>query len=149
MLIVVGLVGTLLPILPGAILIFAGIVLGAWIDAFERVSPWIVAIAGALAILTFVADYVAGTLGAKRSGASPQAITGAAIGTLVGVFTGLWGLLFMPLVGAAIGEYLALRDLAQAGRIGVATAVGLLIGTAVKLALAFAMVGLFVAALFF
>jgi hypothetical protein len=86
-------------------------------------------------------------LGAKRLGASRQAIVGAAIGTVLGVFTGLWGLLFMPLVGAAIGEYLVIRDLQQAGRVGMATAVGLLVGTAVKIAIAFAMIGIFVAAL--
>ena len=96
---------------------------------------------------TIACDFIAGAFGAKRLGASPMAVTGAAIGTFVGVFTGLWGLLFMPLVGAAIGEYVALRNLAQAGRIGVATGVGLLIGTAVKVALAFSMIGIFVAAL--
>jgi hypothetical protein len=54
----------------------------------------------------------------------------------------------MPLVGAAIGEYMVLRDLQRAGRVGVATWVGLLLGTAVKIALAFAMLGMFIAALF-
>jgi uncharacterized protein YqgC (DUF456 family) len=75
-------------------------------------------------------------------------VSGAAIGTLVGVFTGLWGLLFLPLAGAAIGEFVAMRNLQRAGRVGLATGVGLLIGVVVKLALAFSMIGLFVAALF-
>jgi len=75
-------------------------------------------------------------------------VSGAAIGTAVGVFTGLWGVLFMPFVGAAIGEFVAMRNLQRAGRVGLATGVGLLVGVVVKLALAFSMIGIFVAALF-
>jgi hypothetical protein len=102
-----------------------------------------------LAALAFAADYVAAMLGAKKAGASRLAIAGAAIGTIVGVFTGFVGLLFMPLVGAAIGEFIADRDMARAGKVGIATWVGLLLGTAVKVALVFTMVGIFVAALLF
>jgi uncharacterized protein YqgC (DUF456 family) len=82
-------------------------------------------------------------------GASRLAIAGAALGTLAGVFFGLIGLVFLPLVGAAVGEFLAQRDLARAGRVGVATWIGLLLGTAVKVAIAFTLVGLLVAALLF
>lgn len=145
----IGVAGTVLPVLPGAVLIFAGAVLGAWIDDFGRVSWWTLGVLGVLAVLGIACDFIAGAFGAKRLGASPMAVTGAAIGTFVGVFTGLWGLLFMPLAGAAIGEYVALKNLRQAGRVGVATGVGLLIGTAVKIALAFSMIGIFVAALAF
>jgi len=146
--ILVGLAGTLLPVLPGAPLMFAGMALGAWIDDFERVSGWTLGLLGALALLTIVCDVVAAAFGAKRLGASPKAVTGAALGTVAGVFTGLWGLLVLPLVGAALGEWLALRDVVRAGRVGLATGVGLVVGTAIKLALAFAMLGIFVAALF-
>jgi uncharacterized protein YqgC (DUF456 family) len=142
-----GVVGTVVPVIPGAILIFAGACLGGWIDDWTRVSWWTL---GALALLTIVSvavDFVAGSFGAKRVGASKLAITGAAIGTFAGVFTGLWGLLFMPFVGAAIGEYASRRNLERAGRVGVATGVGLLVGTAVKVALAFSMIGIFAAAL--
>jgi hypothetical protein len=92
-------------------------------------------------------DFVAAALGAQRAGASRLALLGAAFGTFAGVFTGLWGLLFMPLVGAAAGEYLAQRDLRRAGRVGVATWIGVLLGTAAKVAIVFAMIGVFVAAL--
>lgn len=147
LLIVVGLAGTVLPALPGAVLVFAGILLGAWIDDFSRVSGWTVAVAGVLTVLAWLTDYLAAALGAKKAGASPWAILGAAIGTLAGVFTGLVGLLFLPLAGAAIGQFAAERDVARAGRVGVATWIGMLVGTAVKIALAFAMVGLFAFAL--
>ena len=93
-------------------------------------------------------DYVAAALGAKRAGASRQAIIGAAIGTVAGIFSGLWGLLFMPLVGAAIGEYLVQRDVRRAGEAGIATWIGLLLGTVAKVAIVLTMVGIFVFALF-
>jgi uncharacterized protein YqgC (DUF456 family) len=98
-------------------------------------------------VIGVAVDYVAAALSARRVGASRQGIIGAAVGTVAGVFTGLWGLLFMPLVGAAIGEFLAHRDALRAGKVGIATWFGLLIGTAVKLAVAFTMVGIAIAAL--
>jgi uncharacterized protein YqgC (DUF456 family) len=147
LLIVVGVVGTVLPALPGAIFVFAGVALGAWIDGFARISGWVVAVLGVLTALAWLIDFVSGYYGAKRAGASPQALVGAAIGTLAGVFTGLVGLIFMPLAGAAIGEFLARRDALRAGRVGVATWIGMLVGTVAKVAIVFLMVGIFVAAL--
>jgi uncharacterized protein YqgC (DUF456 family) len=146
-LVAIGVAGTILPALPGAILVFAGVLLAAWIDGFARISGWTVGIVGVLTVLAWLTDYVAAAMGAKKVGASRAAIVGAALGTLAGVFTGLVGLLFMPLVGAAVGQYVAERDLRRAGHVGIATWIGMLVGTAVKVALVFAMVGLFVAAL--
>lgn len=146
-LMVLGVAGVVLPVLPGTVLIFAAILLGAWIDDFARISGWTVGVAAVLMVISVICDYVAAALGAKRVGASRQAVIGAATGTLLGIFSGLWGLVFMPLVGAAVGEYLVLRDLQRAGRVGMATWVGLLLGTAVKIAIAFTMLGMFIAAL--
>ena len=101
---------------------------------------WTLALHVPLAALTFLVDFLAAAAGAKRVGASPWAVVGAAIGTVAGVFTGLVGLLFLPLAGAALGEFLARRDMMRAGKVGVATWVGLLVGTALKVAIVFAMV---------
>jgi uncharacterized protein len=146
-LIVVGVVGTVLPALPGAILVFGGIALAAWIDDFARISGWTLALLGVMTALAWATDFVAAAMGARKVGASRHAIVGAALGTIAGVFTGFVGLLFMPLVGAAIGEFVAQRDVARAGRVGMATWIGLLAGTALKVAIVFAMVGVFVVAL--
>ena len=143
LMIIVGVVGTVMPVVPGAALVLGGIALAAWIDDFARISGWTVGVAAVLAALAFAADYVAAALGAKRAGASVLAIVGAAIGTVAGVFTGLVGLLFMPLAGAALGELIAQRDLRRAGKVGIATWLGLLVGTAVKVAIVFTMVGMF------
>ena len=147
LMIVVGVVGTVMPALPGAVLVLGGIALAAWIDGFAKISGWTVGAAAMLTALAFVTDYVAAAMGAKKAGASMLAIVGAAIGTVAGVFTGFVGLLFMPLAGAALGELIAQRDLRRAGKVGVATWLGLLIGTAVKVAIVFAMVGMFIVAL--
>lgn len=146
-LLVLGLAGTVLPVLPGTALIFAGFLLGAWIDDFQNISTWTVSAAAVLTLISVVSDYVAAALGARRVGASREAVIGAVIGTLLGIFSGLWGLLFLPLLGAAIGEYLVLRNLQRAGQVGIATWVGLLLGTAVKIAISFTMLGMFIAAL--
>jgi uncharacterized protein YqgC (DUF456 family) len=147
LLIVVGVAGTVLPALPGIPLVFGGVLLAAWIDDFQRIPGWVVGVLAVLAVIGVAVDYLAAAVSARRVGASRQGIVGAAIGTLAGIFSGLWGLLFMPLVGAAIGEFLAHRDALRAGKVGIATWFGLLIGTAVKLAVAFTMVGIAIAAL--
>ena len=88
----------------------------------------------------------AGFASATGAGATgfTAGIIGSLVGTVLGMFMGLFGLLFMPLIGAAIGEFWAKRDLIHAGRVGVATWVGMIVGTAVKVALAFAMTGILV-----
>lgn len=146
-LIVVGVAGTVLPALPGTLFVLAGILLGAWIDGFTRVGWGVLALVIVLAALAWVLDYVAAVLGAKKAGASRQAIVGAALGTLAGLFMGLVGVLFMPLVGAAIGEWLSRRDHAQALKVGVATWLGIMAGMVSKVVIAFMMIGAFVAAL--
>lgn len=147
LLIIVGVAGTVLPALPGIPLIFGGVLLAAWIDDFQRIGTWTLVVLAVLAVFGVAVDYVAAALSARRVGASRQGIIGAALGTLAGIVTGLWGLVFMPLVGAAIGEFLAHRDALRAGRVGAATWFGLLVGTAVKIAVACTMLGVFVAAL--
>lgn len=144
---VVGLAGTVLPALPGTVLILAGAVLGAWIDDFTRVGVGTLAALSVLAVVAWVLDYVASLLGAQRAGASPLALFGAAVGTLAGLLFGLVGVLFLPLVGAAAGEYLARRNQVQAVKVGVATWLGLLAGMLAKVVIACVMVGIFVVAL--
>lgn len=146
-LMLVGLAGTVLPALPGTAFVLAGAVLGAWIDDFTRVGGGTVAVLVVLAVIAWVLDYVAGLLGAKKAGASRQALVGAAVGTAAGLFMGLVGVLFMPLVGAAIGEYIARRDERQAAAVGVATWLGLMAGLLAKVVIACVMIGVFVVAL--
>ncbi len=147
-LVLIGLVGVVLPALPGTALIFLGLLVAAWIDDFQRVGGLTVAVLGALAALAWLVDFVAASLGAKRAGASALAVVGAVLGTVAGLFFGFLGLLFGPLLGAVAGELLSGRASGQAARAGLATWVGLIFGIAAKLALAFTMIGVFATAYF-
>lgn len=147
-LIVVGVVGTFLPILPGVILIFGGMLLGAWIDDFQRVGWITLVVLGALALLVLLVDIVSGLLGAKRVGASRLAIIGAAIGTLVGLAFGIVGVIIAPFIGAVIGEILQRGRLVPAARVGFGTWIGMMIGAVAKLALVLAMIGVFLVSYF-
>lgn len=147
-LVVVGIAGTVIPVLPGTPFIFMGLALAAWIEGFERVGWITLVILGVLTVISAAVDFAATSLGAKRVRASGLALFGAAIGTGVGIFFGIAGLIFAPFGGAVIGELLARRDLIQAGKAGLGTWLGLVLGAAAKLALAFVMVGIFATAYF-
>lgn len=146
-LILLGLAGTVLPVLPGTLLVWGGVLLGAWIDDFTRVSVGTVVIISVLGVLAWGLDFLAGLMGARRAGASKLALIGAAVGTVVGIFMGLVGVLFMPLLGAAVGEYWAQKDQQRAAKVAFATWLGLLIGMVAKVVLSFVMVGIFLVAL--
>lgn len=148
LLILVGLVGILLPLLPGVPLMFAGMLLAAWADGFRHLGWGLLSVLAALTLLSMALDFWATAQGAKRVGASRLAMGGAALGTLVGLFFGLPGLLLGPFIGALVGELLVLRSLrseaiGQATKVGAGTWIGLLIGIVLRFALAFAMLGLF------
>lgn len=146
LLVVLGLAGTVLPGLPGTVLVYAGLLLGAWVDGFERVGGWTLAALGLLTALSFVADLATASLGAKRTGATRWAAAGAALGGAVGLFFGPAGILAGPFLGAVAGELVGARDLLRAGRAGLGAWLGFLLGTVARVGLAFAMVGLFAAA---
>jgi uncharacterized protein YqgC (DUF456 family) len=148
-LILAGLAGTILPAIPGLPLVFAGMLLAAWADGFTRIGGWTIAILAVLTLVSVVVDVAATALGAKRVGAGKGAMLGAAIGTVVGAFFSLPGLLLGPFLGAMVAELVRGRELAHASKIGFGTWVGLAVGTALKLGLAFAMLGVFALALLF
>jgi len=148
LLVLTGLAGTVLPVLPGTVLVFAGLLLAAWLQDFAQVGWITVAVLGALTLLSFVVDFVASAVGAQRVGASRGAIAGAAIGTVIGIPFGIPGLIAGPFLGAVVGELAARPDVLQAGKVGVGAWVGFVVGTLLKLALAFAMVGIFAVAYF-
>ena len=128
--IVVGILGTIYPALPGLGLMFGG--------------AWLLGYAGDYQV--FGSGTLAGALGAKYTGASKTAVWGAFIGGIVGAFFSIPGLLLGPLTGAAIGEFIARKDTWQAGKVGIGTFIGFIIGTVAKIgcALTIALTILFV-----
>lgn len=143
-LVLIGLAGLVLPAIPGAPLLFAGLVAAAWAEDFVYVGTGTLVALGVMAVLTYAIDFAATAFGAKRFGASRRAMIGAGVGALLGLFLGVLGVLVGPFVGAVIGELSTRRDLFVAGRAGIGATVGLAIGAAAKLALGIAMIGVYV-----
>ena len=115
-LIVVGIVGTVLPALPGVPLVFAGMFVAAWADGFQHVGLWTLIGLGVLTVIAVAVDFLAGLAGAKRVGASRLAL---------------------------IGELVAGGTLQRATNVGIGAWIGFLVGTVLKLGVSFAMLGLF------
>lgn len=154
LLIIVGLLGILLPALPGLPLVFGGMLLAAWVNGFEAISGWTLGVLGVLTLFSLLIDFASTAFGAKRVGASRKAVIGAVIGMTVGLFFGPIGIFIGPFAGALTGELLHLRKLDSAGlgqatKVGLGTWFGVLLGVVLKLTLAFAMIGLFVLAWYF
>ncbi len=145
-LVLIGFAGLLLPALPGIPLIYAGLFLAAWAEDFAFVGWITLLILGLLALLSYGIDFAATAMGAKKFGASPRALWGAAMGTLVGIFFGLPGILIGPFAGALIAELTHKNDMQAATKAGIGATLGLLLGAILKIGLAFTMVGVFVMA---
>jgi uncharacterized protein YqgC (DUF456 family) len=146
LLVVAGIAGTVLPAIPGVPLVFVGLLVAAWAEGFQKVGWFPLTILGILTLFSFVLDFFASTVGAKRVGASWLALALSFVGAIVGLFFGLPGLILGPFLGAFVGEYLARRDWRQARRVGLGTWLGMLVAAAGKLALIFTMVGIFLTA---
>lgn len=138
-----GIAGAVLPILPGVPLVFAGLLIIEWVHHWSHISSlgWVVLVL--LLVVGVIVDFVAGSVGAKRVGASPKAVTGAAIGSIVGLFFPPVGLLLGPFVGAVLGELAAERGFRDATNAGLAATIGLVLGAAAKIAISVAMVVIF------
>jgi uncharacterized protein YqgC (DUF456 family) len=143
-LVLAGMVGLAFPALPGAPLLFAGLFVAAWIEDFVHVGSKTLIVLGIMTILTYGVDLLASAFGAKRFGASRRAIIGATLGAIAGIFFGIVGILLGPFIGAVLGELSNSPNLRVAGMAGIGATLGLALGIAAKLTLAFAMLGIFV-----
>jgi uncharacterized protein len=143
LLVLIGVIGTALPILPGVPLVFSGLLLAAWHDNFAHVSFTSMVIIGVIAVLAWLVDFVASIITAKKAGASNQALWGAAIGGLLGILGGIPGLIIGPALGAIIGELIAHRNTAKATVVGVAAGLGFVLALVLKLVLVLIMLAVF------
>ena len=145
----IGLCGLIVPVIPGPILLLAGLILAAWAEHFVFIGPTIITILTLLAILAHTLDFIAGAMGVNRFGASRKAAFGAAIGAVFGIFFGFIGMLLGPFIGALIGELTVSKNIQTAGLAGIGAWLGMIVGAAVKMAIGFSMVGIFIIARLF
>jgi uncharacterized protein YqgC (DUF456 family) len=140
----VGLAGVILPVIPGVPIIWLGVFLYGLFTGFAEINWNILGIFAVLTGFTIILDYVANLYGAKRMGATRWGILGALFGMLVGLFTaGLIGLLVGSFVGAVLGELLAGKTGGRALRAGIGTFLGFLGGTLIKFIVGCIMIGIF------
>jgi len=145
-LIALGLACAIIPTAPGIPMIFIGIWLIAGIDHYHHVGFWWLIVIAAVGAVALGIDLLAGVLGVKRVGASKQAVFGALVGTLLGLFFGLPGLLLGPFLGAVVGELAAGGSVQRSTNVGIGAWLGLLFGTIIKLVSSVIMVALLGAA---
>lgn len=144
-----GLIGTVVPLLPGSVLILAGAVIHRLALGPEASVGW-----GTLVVLlVFVLiaqalDLISGSMGAKYFGATRWGAIGGIIGALVGLFFGLPGIFLGPLLGVLIGELLGGKGILPAGKSTWGSLLGTTAGIAAKLTIALVMIAWFFLALF-
>lgn len=143
LLLVGGLLGSVLPLVPGTPLILAGAVIYAVATDFHSVGPWHLLILVGIAVVAYSLDYLAGAAGVKKLGGSRWAMLGAILGAFVGVVFGALGLILGPIVGAILMELVVSKQIRTSLRSGVGTVVGMLLGFVAKFSLAVVMVCLF------
>lgn len=146
LLVIIGIAGVILPVLPSTPLVFAGLWLVAWADGYAHVGAAVLWVLLSIVVLSLVIDFVAAALGAKRSGASRFGLIGATVGSVFGLFGGVPGLVLGPFLGAFAGELWARRELERAGHVALSTWLGMVVGAMVKVALTFLMLMIFVGA---
>jgi len=143
-LLIIGALGTFLPVLPGLPLMAVVILIYGWWEQFQNVDAALIIVTLVLTVLGSLLDYLAGPYTAKRVGASKWGILGAVLGTIIGLLAlGPLGLLIGPFAGAFVGEILEGRQLAQASKVGLASLLGTLAGSLLKFAFALTILVMF------
>ena len=131
-LVILGLGGIILPVLPGVPLMWLGFVIMAWLDGFSTIGFWTLFWLGLLAVASVLIDFIATAEGARRFGAGRLAILGATLGLLFGLFFGLVGIVFGPFIGAVLGHLIGRATLDSSVKAGVGATLGVVAGTIAK-----------------
>src|SRR3954447_20272866 len=139
-----GLIGTIVPVLPGTTIILAAAIIHRLIIGGDRSIGWkTIIVLVLLTLVSYVFDFLGSYFGAKFFGATKWGALGAIVGALVGLFFGLIGLFLGPVIGAVIGEVIAGKRVIDAGRAGWGSLLGNVGATLAKLIIALAMIAIF------
>jgi uncharacterized protein YqgC (DUF456 family) len=142
-LMLIGIVGCLVPVLPGPPLSFLGLIL-LHASKFGNFTPTTLIALGAITVVVTILDYIVPIWGTKRFGGSKYGTRGATVGLIVGLFLGPVGIIIGPLLGAIVGELIFKDDMGYAIRAGFGSLIGFLTGIGLKLAASFVMTFYFV-----
>ncbi|MFB3884000.1 MAG: DUF456 domain-containing protein [Thermodesulfobacteriota bacterium] len=149
-LILLGLAGSILPVLPGPPLCFIGLLLLGFIKDFSHpLTPWFFIVMGLILIAALGLDYIIPVWGAKKYGASKWGIWGSVLGMAIGIFFSPFGILLGALMGALAGEWLFNREKGRPLRAAWGVFVGTILGTILKLGLSAVMAYYFILTLFY
>ncbi|NLZ93789.1 MAG: DUF456 domain-containing protein [Firmicutes bacterium] len=130
----IGVIGTVLPVLPGAVLIYGGMILYGFMTDFSTLTTNFFLLQGLALLLIFAVDFLATAVGTKKFGGSRRSAFGATLGTLLGLFLfPPFGIILGPFLGAVAAELLSGKKSEHAIRVGIGTLIGLLGGTILKL----------------
>ncbi|MDP3003345.1 MAG: DUF456 domain-containing protein [Bacteroidales bacterium] len=143
LLIILGIIGCLVPVLPGPPFSFLGLIL-LHLTRFGHFTTPILITLGAIAVVVTVLDYIVPVWGTKRFGGSKYGTRGATVGLIIGLFLGPMGIILGPLFGAFVGEMIFKDDIGYAFKAGFGSLLGFLTGIGLKLAASFVMTFYFV-----
>lgn len=146
-LMILGIIGCLVPVLPGPPLSFLGLIL-LHLSRFGDFESSTLIVLGILAVVVTIMDYIVPVWGSKRFGGSKYGSRGAAVGLVIGLFLGPTGIVIGPLVGAFVGEMIFKDDIKYATRAGFGSLLGFLTGIGLKLAASFVITFYFAKELF-
>lgn len=146
---IAGLLGVILPFLPGVALAWFGLCLYAIATGFETISLTIVLVFLGLTIIVLSLDFLAPLIGAKKYKASKLGVLCAFIGSVIGIITmGPLGIILGPVIGAFIGELIAKKERKQAFNSALGVVVGLFLGILLRLVIVLIIIGFFIASFF-
>lgn len=135
LLLIIGLLGSILPLLPGIPLSYAGILLLHFTDRVQFSTNFLVF----WAVIVFVVqllDYILPLIATRKFGSSRKALIGSTLGLFAGFFMGPWGIIIGPLLGTMVAEYIISGNRKQALRATFGSLIGILTGTISKLIVA-------------
>ncbi len=142
---VLGLLGIVLPAIPGLPLLWLGILVYGWATGFQEVTVGTVILTGIITLVGVALDFLAGVLGAKTFGASWYGVLGALLGGIIGfVVISIPGLFIGSFIGAWLGEYLKYERASSATKAGFGTIMGIIFGMVLKIIFALLVIGIFV-----
>ena len=147
-LLLVGFLGTFVPVLPGAPLAWAGL-LAAYFSEYTDISILCLIITAVIAVIVSVVDNIFPVAMTKKFGGSKYATTGATVGLIAGFFTGPWGIILGPFFGALIGEWIN-KEGRQEGvfKAAFGAFMGFLLGTGLKMITVLGFIWVFVISFF-